>query len=283
MPLRTGSPAEGQDFFGRQIELAMLWRVLLLNHLVLTAQRRLGKSSLLKKLLTQAPAHGLLGVYLDLSGCTSAADFIRKLSDAVPETTIAAHWASAKSKAADWIASITKLKFSLPGDAGLELETRERAAKTWQEQAELLRQRLSQRPVLMVLDEFSVFIQRLLKTNPAEAQELLSVLRSWRQHGDGVVCRFIFSGSVGLNRLLERHGHQTETNDCDDFSLGPFQLPDAVSMIVELAQRERWPATPALAYQLCERVGWLSPYYLVTALEERYSRGHAAPAHARAH
>jgi predicted AAA+ superfamily ATPase len=66
MALRIGSPAEGEDFFERDVERAQLWRVLPGNHVVPSAPRRLGKTSLLKQLLREAEGHGLLPTYLDV-------------------------------------------------------------------------------------------------------------------------------------------------------------------------------------------------------------------------
>ena len=267
MTLRIGAPAEGQDFFDRTIERAHLWRTLPGNHVVLSAPRRVGKTSLLKQLVREAPEHGLLGVYLDVSRRESASDLLAAISEALPERSIAAHVAGFTQATSRWMSRLEKIKIDVGGLGGLELEARGAGATTWQESYELLQKRLSPRPVLIVLDEFSVFIQGLLNQRPGEAKRLLLALRTWRQL-DGVACRFIFSGSVGLNRLLERHGLQTETNDCDDYALGPFALADAVTMAITLAAREDWPLAENLAQDLCAKVGWLSPFYIVTALEE---------------
>lgn len=267
MTLRIGAPAEDDDFFDRTIERAQLWRVLPGNHVVLSAPRRIGKTSLLKQLLREADDHGLMPAYLDVSRRDSAADLVGALAEALPERSITAHMARAGQRALGWLGRIGRIRIDAGELGGLELETRAAAARSWQESADLLRQRLSPRPVLIVLDEFSVFIQHLLLQRPDEARQLLALLRAWRQ-GDGVACRFVFSGSVGLNRLLERHRLQTETNDCEDFRLGPFAPADAVAMVNQLATREGWPIAQADAESLCTRVGWLSPYYLITVLEE---------------
>lgn len=267
MTLRIGSPAEGEDFFDREIERAQLWRTLPGNHVVLSAPRRVGKTSLLKKLALEAGDHGLLAAYLDVSRRDSAADLIGALSEALPERSIASHMKLAGKTAVGWLNRIGRVRIDAGELGGLELETRAAGAATWQESADLLNHRLSPRPVLIILDEFSVFIHRLLQHRPDEARALLTHLRAWRQ-GNQVACRFVFSGSIGLNRLLERYGLQTETNDCDDYRLGPFAEAEAATMVGELGRREGWPLPQPDAVALCRRVGWLSPYYLVTVLEE---------------
>lgn len=267
MALRVGAPAEGADFFDRMVERAQLWRTLQANHVVLSAPRRLGKTSLLKQMAAEAAGHGLLAVYLDVSSQTSAMGLVHTISKALPDKSVKAHMKAATQAVARWFSLIGRVRVDAGDLGGIELETRTQAAQTWEDAAELLQMRLSQMPVLIVLDEFSVFIDRLLKTDAAQAQQLLTQLRTWRQRSPHA-WRFVFSGSIGLNRLLERHGLQTETNDCDDFNLGPFSAQDAIDMLQTLSQREGWPLAADTAAQLCDRVGWLSPFYLCTVLEE---------------
>ena len=55
MKNKAGPPVEGDDFFGREKELAYAWRKLQSgNSLLLAAPRRVGKTSFAKKLLSLA-------------------------------------------------------------------------------------------------------------------------------------------------------------------------------------------------------------------------------------
>ncbi|MCG6860524.1 MAG: hypothetical protein LJE70_04470 [Chromatiaceae bacterium] len=69
--------------------------------------------------------------------------------------------------------------------------------------------RLLARPI----DEFTVFLEKLLAKDVAETERLLGWLRAWRL-GSGVVCRFVFSSSIGFNALLDRYGISIRFNDC---------------------------------------------------------------------
>ena len=267
MALRVGAPAEGEDFFNRNVERAQLWRVLDGNHVVLGAPRRLGKTSLLKQLVHGAAEHGLLAQYLDVSHHTDASGLIQAIDHAFSETSIQAHLKKSSLAVTGWFARIGKLRIDAGELGSVELQIRPAADAAWQDHVHRLRGRLSPQPVLIVLDEFSVFLQHLLQRDMAQAIELLAVLRAWRQQ-TALACRFVFSGSIGLNRLLERHGLQAETNDCYDFPLPPFAPQDALAMLRHFSQREGWPLDEAGAASICERVGWLSPFYLMLALEE---------------
>lgn len=94
-----------------------------------------------------------------------------------------------------------------------------------------------------------------------ETERLLGWLRAWRL-STGVACRFVFSGSIGCHTLLDRHSLVTSINDAYDFRLGPFRREDALAMLAEEARREGWNAPPETLVYLCERTGWLSPFYL---------------------
>jgi len=125
---------------------------------------------------------------------------------------------------------------------------------------------LSPLPILICLDEFPVFLSRILERNCGEGEKFLGWLRAWRQQG--TACRFIFSGSVGIRSLLNRYRLTTSVNDCFDFPLGPFIHTDALEMLQEVAGRENLKADDSVLEYLCERTGWLSPYFLNLLLDE---------------
>jgi len=131
---------------------------------------------------------------------------------------------------------------------------------------------MTETPVLILIDEFTVFLEKLLAKDVAETERLLGWLRAWRL-GSGVVCRFVFSGSIGFNALLDRYGISTRFNDCYDFRLGPFGQRVALAMLEEETRREGWSAAPEALDHLCRRTGWLSPFYLNLLLASALEAG----------
>lgn len=268
MPLRVGNIASGEDFFDRLTELEDIWRYLEGNHLALTGPRRLGKSSLLKRLAEQAVERGLFARLIDLEGLDSAASFVKAVDAACPDTTLANYAKSAASKAGNWLQRLRKVDLKLPGGIGGGLELQALPDTGWGADAHALQRRLADQPALLLIDEFSVFLEKLIERDPREAEQLLGWLRAWRM--SDTVCRFVFSGSIGLNTLLERHGLTTWLNDCYDYKLGPFRRAAACDMLVELSRREDWQLTGDNAGHLCDRTGWLSPFYLNLLLDETF-------------
>ena len=266
MALRLGNIARGDDFFDRCMELEDLWAYLEGNHIALTGPRRLGKSSLLTRLEEQAVERGLIVRYIDVQGLDNVAAFINALDAAFPDASLRRHLTNANDKVNSWLARLKKIGVKIPGGLGGDLELQALPATPWGEKASALQTRLSAAPALLLVDEFSVFLEKLILRDAREAEQLLGWLRSWRL--TDTACRFLFSGSVGINSLLERHALTTWLNDCHEYKLGPFKPSSARAMLSTLAEREGCPLSTEAARYLCQRTGWLSPFYLNLLLDE---------------
>ncbi len=74
----TGSPVEGENFFGREKELEFAWNHINKgNSLILSAPRRVGKSSFAKKILTLAKSKGWNTLEINLEEIKSEEGFIK--------------------------------------------------------------------------------------------------------------------------------------------------------------------------------------------------------------
>ena len=266
MPIRVGNKADGDDFFDRTAEREDLWRYLAGNHVVLSGARRLGKTSLLQRLAEEAAERGWQARLLDVEGIDSAEAFVDQLARAFDEATLSGGRRSVGAAVTRVFASLRKVDVRVPGGAGLGLELQALAETPWRKAALALQERVSGQTQLFLIDEFSVFLDKLLARDALDGERLLGWLRAWRQQA-GLACRFVFSGSIGLNALLARHHLSTRFNDCADFRLGPFKPAAALAMLAELAQREQWPVAADSLEHLCRRVGWLSPFYLNLLLD----------------
>lgn len=270
MTIRLGNKADGDEFFNRDNERQDLWRYLPGNHIVLSGPRRLGKTSLLQKLAEEAEAHGLLARLVDVGGVDNAADFIAELAREFPDDSIQGLVVATADKAAGWLERVRKIDLKLPGGIGGGLELQTPPPGAWADAAHNLQRRLSSAPVLLLIDEISVFLEKAFKHDQDEAVRLIAWLRAWRQQS-GLACRFLFSGSIGLNALLDRHNLATYFNDCHDFRLQAFKEKHAHAMLAEQCQREGWQAGPDILEYLCRRVGWLSPFFLNLLLAESWA------------
>lgn len=270
MTIKLGGKADGDSFFDRENDREDLWHHLEGDHVVLSGPRRLGKTSILQRMADEAAAKGSIAVLVDVGGLDTPAAFIDTLNRAFPDATVAGHLREAGKTVGDWLSRLKKVDVKLPGGLGGGIEIQAPPDAAWSENARRLQERLSAAPALLLVDEVSVFLEKSLARNHPDTVKLLSWLRAWRQQS-GLVCRFLFSGSVGLNALLARHGLVTYFNDCYDFRLGPFKERAALDMLTTECEREGCvPEAGTLPY-LCGRVGWLSPFYLNLLLDSALS------------
>lgn len=270
--MKLGSPATGKDFWGRERELTAIWQYLEKEHLVFPGVRRLGKSSVLLRMQEQASEHGVVAKVLDVSKLHSADTFIQHLDVEFAVQGIAAFVKNHQKKVAQWFSKLDSVALTLPdelGGAGAEIKLKAQAPATWQASAKTLQQRLQTQPLLILLDEFPVMLQNMLKTAPHEAEQVLVWLRTWRQTRDNR-CRFVFTGSIGLQNLLERHGLAVHMNDCYPYQLGPFSNAEASDMWQQFAvQHHGGLSSPStVTAHALQRIGWLAPFYVCLMLDE---------------
>lgn len=266
--MKLGNLADGDDFYGRTRECREFWLQIADNHLILSGPRRLGKSSLINRLREQAGERGLFAKHIDVQDISSADEFIATLESEFPEEGLHAHAAKTGKAVAEWLSRFRKVDVKLPGGiGGVGVEIAEGKRATWKARADKLEARLEQTPLLILIDEFSVFLEKLLVKNPDDAALLLAWLRAWRVK-PGNPCRFLFSGSVGLNALLEKHELATTCNDCYQFPLDAFRDKEAKGMLEYFAQQMQWTFGMNTIEHLCKRTGWLSPFYLSLLLNE---------------
>lgn len=265
--MKLGNIATGDDFFDRQTECADLWRYLENDHIVASGPRRLGKSSIVNRLREQAIEKGLLARHVDVQGVESAQAFTDQMSGHFPDASVKGHLGALGQSAKSWFDKVKKVELKGPSGVGGTVELQASASQTWYRSATALQARLAQVPALIFIDEFSVFLQKLLLRDQKEAEALLAWLRAWRVT-PGVACRFLFTGSIGLNALLATYGLSAQFNDCLEYPIGPFKPSAAREMVKTFARRENWLMSEATANHLCVRVGWLSPYYVCLLLDQ---------------
>lgn len=160
MKSSTGRWVSGCDFFDRERELQMLEsRVRDGNHVLLTGQRRMGKTSLAQELGRRLELEGWSFLFADLEGATCPEDVIADIAEAVhPIRPIASRFAATMGR---WIGEnveeISASEFRVKIRAGL--------SGGWQRWGKELIGSCAEhdRPVLLVVDELPIFLMRMLR------------------------------------------------------------------------------------------------------------------------
>ena len=265
MKSSTGRWVSGDDFFDRKTELAVLEsRVRDGNHLVMTGQRRMGKTSILQELGRRLEPEGWVFLFADVEADRSEEDLIASLAKAIhPVTPIAARFLRATGRRfrrlAGKVDQITAHQFAVRFRGGLD-------SGNWRRHGENLIAHCAahRQPVLMVIDEVPIFLARLLRQEDGRKRvdEFLSWLRAVFQKGDSGHSVLILSGSIGLAPLVERLGIPDRINYLDPIRLPPWNLETSVQCFEKLMTTYELSADDGVARAVYEHLGIGIPQYV---------------------
>ena len=259
MQINPGGRLKMQDVIGRDEQIARYWEILERQGLVLTAERRIGKTHIVLKMMEEC-RDGFLPFYQDLERIHSVVDLIRSVYATVNESLSGS--TGLKSRLAKW-------STWLPERIGaVDLPTGE---KHWQIFFDTVFEDLMRisddKVILLIWDEFPLMIYNLQRRHGSlSAMELLDHLRALRSaHADKL--RFLFTGSIGLHlviRNLQKEGYANDpVNDMLTEAVSPIAHRHTCDLAAGLLVNTRAAPEqiPILASQIAEEVGGY-PYYV---------------------
>jgi hypothetical protein len=267
----VGAPARGDDFYGRDRFVDLIWRELRKGSVLLAAPRRFGKTSVMYRLIDQ-PRHGYKIVHMDLEHLTHAADLILELALRLNKD---AGLASVLDRLTVVSKDIwTRLRSTVDEVEAfdIKLKLREQVQPNWEAVGKDIFRQITQSPypVLLILDEFPMMIDRMARLDDRkdEARALLRWLRALRQSPDTANLRFLIAGSIGIDAVLNSIGEISAINDFQQVRLEPFPPAVADEFLVELAKTDNMPLSLECRQKMLELVGILVPYFLQVLFSE---------------
>ena len=275
MKINPGGRLDTQDVRGRDAEIARYWRVLERQGLVLSAERRIGKTHIVRKMRAECPEN-YLPFYQDLERVHTIRELVRATYRAVgPALAGAGKW---KSKLAEWSSLVPERLGSI------DLPTTE---KNWQGMLTTLFDDVigvaADRSVLVLWDEFPLMLYNLRRREGEDLViELLDQLRELRQrHAEKV--RFLLTGSIGLHlvlRSLRKAGNaNAPVNDMYAETVPPMGRAETLDLTRALLEEVAVvpSAAEAVAASVVEQVGGF-PYYIHHVADELEQLGRAVVA-----
>ena len=262
MRLATGRWVSGEDFHDRERELQILEsRVRDGNHTLLTGQRRMGKTSVLRELGRRLEAEGWVFLFADVEAATHPEDAVAELARAIhPIRPIAARVAAEASR---WVTTnieeISAHEFSVKVRAGLD-------AGTWRRHGERLLGHCAAHdaPVLLVIDELPIFLKRLLRREDGvqHVEGFLSWMRGVLQTLGEASPVVVVSGSIGLTPLVSRLGIADRINHLGPLRLGPWDRETSIGCFVHLAQSYGLTTEDGVASAVYDALGIGIPHHV---------------------
>lgn len=268
---RIGPPVEGKDFYGREKELRIANRLLDSGHsLLLSAPRRIGKSSFAKRLIEDKKAQGWKCVYIDLEQTTTEDGFLYLIIEYFERNHVWRQKTDGMLQGAKAILDrINKISI---GPVGFDLSSPERKEDLYKSLKELIRH---DEETFIVVDELTLFLGVLLKSDGGEEKVsfILNWLRSLRQVA-GTKVRWLFCGSVGLKNFTASLNLSYAINDLTDFSLDELTPEEARGLMEGLCQGEGMNMDEESIIYALEKLHWNIPYFiqiLFSKLRDNYT------------
>ena len=223
---------------GRDALIAQIWETLERQSLVLVAERRMGKSTVIKKMAKEAPP-GRVTLYRDVEGIDTPIGFAERVY-----RDLEAHLSMRKRTAARTRRLIEQV-------GGVELAGMVKLppslAPHWKALLETVVDDLvgsGGRPVVLFWDEVPLMLMKIQRTSGDEAaMEVLDVLRALRQSHSRL--RMVLTGSIGLHHVtagLRDRGHANDAiNDMRVIEVPPLAGADGRELARRLLQGEGVP------------------------------------------
>lgn len=259
--MALGNWVEGERFWGRDADLSLFTSAIESGaHQVLIAQRRMGKTSLMKETARRLREEYLC-IFVDLQKCASAPDAIVELKLAVhPNRPL---WKKLVDRTLENVESLSL------GEIGIKL--RAAVAGEWQRQGDDLFQVLagSEKPVLLLIDEAPILVNRILKgidyqITPERRQQadlFLSWLRDSSIRHQGKV-RIVLSGSIGLEPVLRQGRLSATLNNFEPFELKPWSDEIACGCLEALAAEYNLKFEAGVPQRMVEKLGCCIPHHV---------------------
>jgi hypothetical protein len=275
MPLRKGgwNWVDGDRFFDREADIkALAARVRDGTHTLLTAQRRMGKTSLIRELLRRMSIEGSFEtIFVDLEAAADPADAIAEIG--VQSMSAQGVWHRIKSRFAN---ILPEVEFGARVDAMAAADVRVKLragidSGTWRQKGDDVMAALAanERPVVLAIDELPILVNYLLKgrdhritpERTEAADEFLSWLRRNGQAHRGRIC-MILSGSVSLEPILRQAGLSAKANIFAPLDLKPWDEGTAAACLAELAKTYGLDLPLAVRRDMCRRLRCHVPHHV---------------------
>jgi uncharacterized protein len=263
----TGSPVEDDDFFDRPLDLDRVQRELEKREsLLLTAPRRVGKTSFVLRLCTLEREADRCAVYLNVEGCHDELAFAEKLIDGLSESGL--HPEPLSRVSLLFRRARQALSGLRVGAAGVDLEmggTEDPDHSTLGRAVESIFRKIESggKPVLLVIDEMPELLLALSRDDHGteRVSRLLHWLRALRQTHRRHI-RWIFLGSIGLDSFVDDRNLRKAINDLIPLTLEALDEKEAHLFLSRLGDSNGLTLAADQRALIIDRVGWPLPHHL---------------------
>ncbi|MCD4696629.1 MAG: hypothetical protein K8S16_10360 [Bacteroidales bacterium] len=259
-----GQAARGEEFFPRHKLIGKLTdNITKGNHILLSAPRRVGKTSVMYYLLDNPPENFLIE-YLITQSVNNENDYYKRIYKKVVEIVSKAN--------ALWKQTTQLIKSKKITAISLEGVTIEDIKiDYYQELISLLKSLdLGDKRLIIMIDEFSETLENIITDEgEREAIHFLESNRDFRQLPEFKnKVQFIYTGSIGIENIVAKLNKINTINDLYPFKIPPFTKLEAMKLISSLIEESDIIIEKKTTEYLVAKIDWLIPYFLQILVDE---------------
>lgn len=262
-----GSPARGGQYYPREEAVEeILEAVRAGNNLLVSAPRRVGKTSIMMHLLDSAVTDCYF-VYVDTEAVTSSGHFFERLHSAILDSDRIEAFGKFSAKALEFL----KKAAGTIGKVG-PVEIKEitpidyyQSLRNFFRKAELDGKR-----IVVMVDEFPVTIENILEKEGEEAaRNFLQLNRSLRlDAGINQRVKFIYTGSISLFHTVSKFKATTDINDLMEVKVRPLLRDQARDFTRRLLSNYSLKINEDALGHFLDRVEWWTPFNIQVSVRE---------------
>jgi hypothetical protein len=276
----NGNWVKGEDrFWNREQEIELfIERLDEGANLYLIAQRRIGKTSLMREVENRID-DDYICLQLDLQKAKTPEDVIVELSVATHE--YASLWTKTRETFSNILSGTTESLQALQLDQ-LRVEIKDGLlGGNWPTKGNRLLTELadSEKQVVIFMDELPILLNRILgppdEERDGQSVEMVDELMSWirknaiEHRGD---IRFVIAGSIGLEPILRRIGLSATINNFKPINLKPWDADTAIGCLEALANNYDVEFEEGACERITERLACCIPHHVQMFFSHIYER-----------
>lgn len=270
----VGPPVRGENLFGREEFIDLLWEKLLATNVLLAAPRRFGKTSVMYHILDH-PKEGYTIVHLDLERITEPVNFVIELLDKINQDgklrrLVKNGFKKAGSAFAKRIGSLGI------GAWGVEfkIELKEKIKGSWHDFANTIFSELRNCPekIIFVFDELALMLENF-DENEIPVQQQKAFLQWFRQFRQDPTlglkqCKFLLGSSISIEQHLAAMKMSAVINDFERIVLPELTPGQAAEFISTLFKAEKMTVSASAKRLMLKLIGPAVPYFIQVFVSE---------------
>ncbi len=271
-----GRVVTGELFWDREYEKeSFVEKIKEGANLLLVAQRRLGKTSLMKEAHDILNEGGFISLFVDVQKARSAADFVAVLSTKCQEYR--SIWENIRGVFANVLGNIEEVS---AGEIGVKIRGGVDAGN-WMGKGDQVFEILGriEKPVVLLLDEVPIMVNEMLKGSDfkitperrKEADTFMSWLRAMSFQYQGQI-RIVLAGSIGLEPVLRQAGLSATINNFMPFELKPWDEATAVGCIEALGREYGMEFEEGVPEEMYRKLGCGIPHHVQMFFDHVYDQ-----------